>query len=1209
MKFTAEQQRAIDIRGRDVLVSAGAGSGKTAVLVERIISMITGPCPVNVDRLLVVTFTDAAATEMRQRVSTALNKCINQNPQDENLKKQLALLGKSNITTIHSFCLRVARRFFHKIDMDPGFRVADGTEINLLKTEILDGLFEEYYQGYYDEGKNPEFVRLAGIFDQRVSDDNFRRLVLDLHEFSRSCPDPAGWLTDKAAEYALPGGIEATGWYEFFAEDSSHILQSVSEDLKKALKLAQNPNIHEKYRDVLAADLDNAERALLGLGQGFADFCDAMEFTFDSLPSAKSKTLDGTMDKEEIDGLKGEIQGLRDGFKKGVGEIRAAIIKRPDLMEQDLQYNHENMATLTGLVLEFSCRFQDAKREKNLADFADFEHFCLEILFEGGYRAESPVLSAEAFAIQSEFDEIFIDEYQDLSLIQEVILGALSGKEKPLAAQNRFMVGDIKQCIYQFRNARPEIFAAKAKGFYEDETKGSLIGLAENFRSRGDVIDTVNFLFEQLMSERVGGLDYDRRAFLHQGADYAENGDFSTVFHLVDGAEVEEEEEDTDERDILKELSSAQIEARIVARHIKELVENKFQIHDKNGGLRDICLRDIVILMRSSTNAQIFADELKNLDIPSFSGSDEDYFLATEVMTVLALLQIIDNPRQDIPLITVLHSAIFRFSPDELVAIRKALPTRGEFFGALTAFVQTLDDADETLRIKARDFLDRLEKWRNQARFLSVSQLIFHLYQETGFYDYVGILPGGKIRMANLMLLLEKAAKYEETSYHGLFNFIRYIEKLQKNNFGFETASVASENEDLVRIMTIHKSKGLEFPVVFMCNLGKRFNLRDSSGDFVMEYDLGMGMKAVDLEAGVVSNTFSRHVIGKRINQLQISEEMRVFYVALTRAREKLYLIGSVRDLTKAAKYSGAPRPYDVMRGRSFLDWILMALGGLDRQRGWDIRISNKGEFWQEERRRQTAFGRLFADMVQASTDEERREEVFRRLSYVYPHQAALHAPAKMSVSEVKRLYYREFLGDSVDLEQDFEFGKKDFPGPKFLQKGPANAASRGIATHTVLEHIDLYKVTKADIVMLIEQLTAKGLLTPEEAAIVHTESLVRFLASDVAGRMRKSSKVRREIPFTVAVPPGLINASLAEDAQDDMILHGVVDCAFEEEDGLVIVDYKTEGLRAHDNPTAIGEAHRPQMELYQYALEKVFGVKVKQRIVYFFDRDLAVDI
>ena len=1176
LRFTEEQKRAIEARGCDVLVSAGAGSGKTAVLVERILRMVTDSKPVDIDRLLVVTFTDAAATQMRQRVAAELNKRIKASPNDANLRKQLALMSKSHITTIHSFCLGVARRFFHKIDMDPGFRVADGAEIELMKAEILEGLFEERYQSYYDRGEGPEFVRLARTFDHGygVRDDNFRRLVLDVFEFTCSLAEPAAWLAEAAEAYRLEGGIEKSLWYGAFKGYGTRVLTDVVGNLAEAVEIArETPGLHEKYAKVLSQDLENVKKLAYALNEDFETFCEVLNFSFGSLVGARNK--------EGSEEARDRIKGIRDEAKKVIEDLRGACLKSVDEMEQDLRDNYDNVRALADVVLDFAKRFGEAKKEKNMADFADFEHFCLKILLDEELRE-----TAEARELQDEFDEIFIDEYQDLSIIQEIVLAAVS------KGRNRFMVGDVKQCIYQFRMARPEIFVEKYEAYGADDSRGKLLHLAKNFRSRRGVLDSVNWLFSRVMTAEVGAVDYDEWAQLKFAAEFDEEleQDFRTALHILEESKRDDGTEEIEDEN-LAELTAAEVEGKAVARHIRQLVDGNFQVKEGEG-LRDIRYRDIVILLRSAVAAQAFAAELKNADVPAFTGGGEDYFLAQEVMVMLALLSIIDNPRQDIPLTAVLYSAIFRFTADELVQTRRA--AAGDFYGALRVYDEEGEDA--ALRGKVRDFLAKLEIWRDAAERMTVSELIFYLYDQTDFYNFVGILPGGKIRRANLMMLLEKAAKYEQTSYRGLFNFIRYIERLQKNNYGFRKAAVSNENEDLVRIMSIHKSKGLEYPVVFVCGLGKGFNMQDMRRDFMIDFDLGVGYKAVDLERRVASNTFARYVIGKRKAAAQISEEMRILYVAMTRAKEKLYLVGTSKNNRSGAR--------DAARCRCFLDWILMAQPEMDED-VWNIKYSDEMEYQQEEKSRQEALGQVFAEVDAArDRDDSKRDEVFRRLSYEYPHQAAIYAPAKMSVSEVKRLYYREFLADSAELA---ESDTKKFVKPGFLpEAGKIDSAGRGIIVHTVLEHIDMTKHGAADVLEVVRMLTDKKILSEEEAQVVPVDSIGRFLQSDIAARMRVAKVLRREMPFATAIAPGLVNMAFEGETAEEMLLHGVIDCVFEEGDGdLVIVDYKTERLRG--GADAAAARYLPQMELYQYAVERIFGARVKQRVIYFFDGGLEV--
>ena len=1224
MKFTVEQERAANIRNADVLVSAGAGSGKTAVLVERILRMITGKNPVNIDALVVVTFTDAAAAEMKSRIGKELSKRVKQNPADANLRRQLTLLGKANISTIHSFCLRLARRFFHKIDMDPGFRVADTAEIELMKAELLEELFEEYYQNYYEHGVNEEFVNLADVFDMRASDENFRRVVLELYEFSRSCPNPQEWLDSAVADCRLDGGIEGSRWYDFFVEHVSYTLSNIRQDLLEAADLANNPNLHDSYRAVIQSDLEQAEELQNAITAGFEGFVNALDFDIARLSGAKSKTADGTMEKADIDALKAAVKVPREDFKARVKAWRGMCNKPPHELVADMTANGEKFAVLADLAMEFSRRFQAAKREKNVADFADFEHFCLQILFEADGE-----LSAEALALQSEFEEIFIDEYQDVSLIQEAILAAIARG----GAVRRLMVGDVKQCIYQFRNARPDIFVDKLNKYAERPMDVEVVLLAENFRSRRMVVDAINCVFSALMSERIGGVTYDDNAKLRFAADYnddeqtATDSQYRAVLDVIvadgDGNDDSESSDDSEADLALQELTAAEVEAQAVAEHISKLMASKTKVRDREvadgkqeqeqGQERNLRFSDIVILLRSKAAFQIYVEALRNRGIPAFSETAADYFLASEVMIILALLQIIDNPRQDIPLITALHSDIFMFSPDELVEIGRFRAADADYYSGLRAFADSSESVDSGLLRRVNDFLEMLESWREKAAHLTISQLINVVYTDTGFYDYVGVLPGGKLRRANLMLLFERAAAYEKTSYKGLFNFIRYIEKLQKNNYGFEKANIVSENDDVVRIMTIHKSKGLEFPVVFVCGLGTKFNLRDASRNFVLNYDLGMAMKAVDLEKSVISNTVSRSVIGWKITQGQIAEEMRILYVALTRAKERLYLIGYTKnsdrvDYDADAVDTGAVRPYDVMRGRSYLDWLLLIQNKLRNSDCIDFSISAESDFRQRHQHRHEAVSHLGSviDGIARDVDHSgKKEQVLRRLEYAYPHRIEHYAPAKMSVTEVKRLYYREFLADSEDFAP--RASVKDFRPPKFLQPdaGTAvNAATRGIIVHTVLESLDFNTTGADDVLQLVTRLVACGLLIQADAEAVPVQSIVKFLQSDVAARIRRSEKVRREVPFAVAVPPGLINSALS-DSSGEVVLHGVVDCCFDEGDGFVIVDYKTE--RVDGDVRAAAEAYRPQLELYSYALEKIFERPVIQRVVYFFSVDAEV--
>ena len=1203
IEFKGPQKQAIEARGSDILVSAGAGSGKTTVLVERVLNLITCDPPINIDRLLIATFTDAAAQHMKNSVAKTLSQRIKENPSNEKLRKnlqnQLALINKANIITIHSFCLMVARKFFHKIDMDPNFKIADDAEINLLKSDVLDALFEEKYLSHYEKGENIDFIRLAQMFDQRVGDENFRKAVLELHNYSRSAPNPAAWLFSCANEYLLENGFEQSIWYDYFINYATQKIDAALDTAKKMEELAQYPHVSKSYLEIASAEKEFIEQAKIALTNDFSTFCDAVDFKFGRLPGGKSKQVD-SIDPEEIAQIRKKIKNLRDSYKSDIETIKKIIVKNPDATKDDLKNIYPIISALVQLVAEFSNRFQQEKKERGKVDFNDLEHFALNILVDDFTSDGKIVLSPEAYEIGAMFDEVFIDEYQDTNLMQEIVLGAVA----EAGNINRFMVGDVKQCIYQFRMARPSIFNEKLEKFDTDSQFGTPIRLLDNYRSRQNVIDTINLIFAKLMKQEIGGIEYENGNALNFAASYSnvKNADFRTVLHIIDAKNSEDSEQHDETNELLAELSQAEIEAKTTAQYIAELLKSGFEIRDGDK-TRPIQHSDIVILLRSKTAIQSFVDELKSLNIPAFSETANDYFLATEVMTILAILQIIDNPRQDIPLITALFSEIFCFKADDLVQINK-YRRDGDFYDALLNFCKA---EHSPIASNARTFLSTLDIWRKNAGFMPISQLIFKIYEDTGYLDFVGLLLGGKLRRANLMLLFEKAITFEEASYAGLFNFVRYIEKLQKTKFNLEKANVANENENLVRIMTIHKSKGLEFPVVFLCQAGKQFNLTDARRNMVMNFDLGIGLKSIDFERNISSQTFSRAIISKKIVNEQVSEELRVLYVALTRAKEKLYIIGSTKNLDKYSDLDGKPTPNDIASAKSYMDWILMTLGEVASDNIWDIRQSDTGFVRSSESRKQQNLLNVFGKANQSRQNTSDTASLYKKLEYKYPNITAQYIPAKMSVSEIKRLYFNELTRDSADYRKR---ERKEFLPPSFVKdssQSKISAATKGIIIHTILEHLDFATQGKDEILELIDSLVTKKMFTLEEATEINVNALLDFLQSNIAERIRYSCAVYREVPFAVAMPPELINSEFGNLANpnDFMVVHGIIDCIFEIDNRLHILDYKTEQVFGSISDAA--EKYRPQMELYQHAAEKIFSKKVLEKSVYFFDNGQCV--
>jgi len=1251
LELTKEQEAAILTRGNNVLVSAAAGSGKTFVLVERVMEMICNeeldekgkPKAIDIDRLLVVTFTDAAATEMRRRISKELAERLSKHPNNELLQRQFALSNRSSIMTIHAFCLSMIRRFFHVLEIDPGFRVADTTEIDLLKAETIDEVFEKNYRSFYENGENSAFIHALRHFSDRIDDWAFKGLILKIFDFAWSFPNPMGWLQEQVKNYELKDGINGSIWYKFFREHMKDVFNNVLKNMQDIHKLALNPNIPEKHREITAMNIEQIYGVLDSLTEkkSLQDFYAAMDFDPGRLTSAKSKTLDGKMDEAQIKALREKISTERTKtFTDVIKQVRErALVKSPVAMEEDLRRSHEVVTELARLVSQFAQEFAAAKAERNIMDFSDFEHFCLKIMVKENEKGEW-IPNELANEVAGLYDEIFIDEYQDSSLIQEIILNAVAGRK--IGAKNRFMVGDIKQSIYRFRLARPEIFIDKLVQYKNPENpEGQLITLAENFRSRNNVIDGINFLMSQLMSGGAGDVDYDEDVRLRYASKF-EGTDATCILHIVDKAGGGEEYDNPESTEnTIEELARAEVEAKIAAEYVQKLIKAGFMVREKGESgytYRRVRYSDIVILLRAKSHAQIFADELKNLDIPAFSGGDDDYFAATEVLTMLALLQIIDNPLQDTPLISVMYSPIFRFIADELVEIRhfnsESRNEKMDFYERVINYSE--NGTDEKLRSKINNFLEKLEKWRDLSVILPISQLILELYENTGFFNYVGLLLGGNIRQANLNLLFEKAADFERTSYMGLFNFIRYIEKLQRGNFGLATAAVFSENSDLVRIMTIHKSKGLEFPIVLLCDCGKALNLRDARGAFLMHWDLGFGFSSLDLDLGISSPTFARYAVSKRIEAESLSEELRVLYVALTRAKEKLILIGTVSNLEKksdklskiAMRNNLVIPAYDVLGGRSFLDWILMGMmrhknfedilksydisaNILKDNSNWEIAITNPNEITKNTRQKKEIFGRLVEVLENLDLHHDhsgKRDEISRRLNYRYPFEHGAVAPSKMSVSEVKRMYYREFSGGD---SKNYFSQAAEFKMPEFVKvKAEITAAERGIIFHKVLEFLDF---DSGDIPSLLQDLENRGILAEGDSKHVNIKKLQNFLKSDIAERLRRAKMIKREMRFAIGIEASQIDAEL-KNTKGDMILHGIVDCIFEEDDGnLVILDYKTDYVGDASDMVLkeIAERYRAQIILYKTAIERIFDKNVKEALLWFFaaGRALKLDV
>ena len=924
-KWTEEQLKAIETRRCNLLIAAAAGSGKTAVLVERIIRIITNEeSPVDIDRLLVVTFTSAAASEMRERIASAITKALEKSPNSKNLQKQLTLLSRANITTMHSFCLDVIKNNFHIIDLDPAFRILDETEGMLLRSEVLEELFEDKY-----ENDDKEFLDLVEAYSDSKSDDKLKDIVLDLYKFSMSGPWPQRWLRDKSEEFNI-GTIEdldKSSWMKVFIENLVIELQGLISMEEKALELCEETSGLEPYIDTFRDDITMLQMIYEHLGAGVVEIYNRLS----SASFSKLKTVRKANVSDE--NVQSRVKAIRDDVKKKINKLRDEIFSMtPDEMLHSVKSSYPYMKTLSNLVIEFQDKFSNAKKERGALDFNDLEHLCLKIL-----TSEN---SGVADNFKEYFDEVLVDEYQDSNAVQEAIIDLVSRKYSD--DPNVFMVGDVKQSIYRFRQAKPELFLEKYNTYSKEQGKNVKIQLYKNFRSRDEVIKGVNYIFKEIMSRVVGELEYTDEEALNLGASYKDAEDDNYVvggkieLNILDkSTEVEEEILIEEEED----LGAINLEARIVANRIKELLSNKdgkvFKVLDKvTGEYRPVTYKDIVILLRATKNwSEVFLDELGAEGIPVYADTGSGYFESIEIRTIMSLLKVIDNPMQDIPLIAVLRSPIMSFSAEDLTNIR--LVDKDKYFYENIISISNEEfDCEKELIEKCNIFLERLNVWRKKSIYTPIDEFIWYLYTDTAYYGYVGAMPNGVLRQANLRILFQRAKQYEQTSFKGLFNFINFINKLRKSSGDMGSAKVLGENEDVVRIMSIHKSKGLEFPVVFVCGSGKQFNLMDLNNNILYHEELGFGPELVDLDKRVSYPTLPKEAIKQRIRLETLSEEVRILYVAFTRAKEKLIITGAVNGLekwiTKCCNAAALDRdiilPSEVLKGKSYLDWIGMAI-------------------------------------------------------------------------------------------------------------------------------------------------------------------------------------------------------------------------------------------------------------------------------------------
>ena len=1211
VKWTNEQLQAIQEKDSNILVAAAAGSGKTAVLVERIIHKIIDE-QMDIDKILVVTFTNAAASEMRERILEAIYKKLEENPENVHLQRQIILLNKASICTIHSFCLDVIHNHFYEIDLPSNFKIADTAEIDLLKQEVLDDLFEQKYTE-----NDKDFIELLENYTNYRGDEALQELVLKIYKFIQSSPFPIKWLQEKLELLKIEDkDISQTIWGKL-------IIQAVEDDIQESImqletvksKMALYPEMTKFYQKIcedliILKDLQN-------YNSWDELYIKLLNFNFSKWP----------VDKKVTNDLKEDSKEIRDKVKKHIKEKTAKLLScSQEQAVKDLKIITPILEKLANLVTEFTKNFAEKKKEKNCIDFNDIEHFALKILLD---ENNNPTEVAKKY--KEKFEEIAIDEYQDSNLVQEAILTSIS------KGNNIFMVGDVKQSIYKFRQARPELFLQKYDEYKNKEEKTQednlKIQLFRNFRSRQNILNITNLVFESIMSKELGDIHYNENEYLNYGANYPEPEEIKNYagiaeLDIIDLKEDEsitafEGEEDEEEQE---RVEDDVLEAKFVANKIQELLNSDYMVFDKKQGYRKIRPKDIVILLRATSNlSPIYEKELSDLELPVFSDTSGTYLDTVEIQTILSVLKIIDNPLQDIPLVVVLRSSICNFTDNDLITIR--LTDRNcNFYEAL---IKTRIICDGDLKEKIESFLEKLEKWKSISQYMPLDEFIWQIYLDTGYYQYVGLLPNGAMRQANLKTLFEKAKQYEKASFKGLFNFIQFIDKLKKQNGDLASAKLIGENEDVIRIMSIHKSKGLEFPVVFLCNSHKKFNMQDLNDNILLHQDIGFGPTIMDTTKKIKYSSIAKDAIKLKMKQETLSEEQRILYVALTRAKEKLYITGRSKDFTKYVQdknkvlemYESENIKLDaklMKKANSYLDWIMcvylfnqgrtITLKG-EQYKLSDIitlNVSNKKDLLKtlakEEVVEQIDLKEKIGQILKNKSDEENKksEQALKELlEWKYDYIVDTTLPTKSSVTKIKqeKIKLEEILKGIESEEVEY---KKSYT-PKFMQEDKKiSNAEKGTLVHLCIQRLDERKDYELkDIQNMILNLVEKEIITKNEADAIDVNLIYQYTKSQLFEELRQAKEVHKEQPFYINIPAKDV-VSEAENSKKNILVQGIIDLYYiDKNDNLVLIDFKTDYISNEPNAKEkILEKYKVQLEIYKTALEQALGRKVNKTAI-----------
>ena len=1209
MNWTKEQEQAIYKKDSNILVAAAAGSGKTAVLVERIINKIINE-KIDIDRLLVVTFTNAAASEMRERILNSIYKIIDDDDvKDEatinHLQRQITLLNKANICTIDSFCLDVIKNNFFEIEISPNFRIADTAEIDLLKQEVLEKIFEEKYENH-----DKDFEKLIKTYTSYRDDTPLKDMILKIYTYIESNPFPLKWLNEQIEKFNIKDvkqDFSNTEWGKILLENMKEELEDCIKKLKAEERRLSFESELDQYERVINSDISQLEMVYGNLENWDKAYSLINNVEFLKWPVSRKIT----------NPEKDRAKALRDKVTKDFKAKRTKIFTaNSEDANNDLIEMYEILSKLENLIVDFDKEFSKNKRDRNIVDFSDVEHLALKILvkIEGNQEVSSEI----AKKYQEKFIEIAIDEYQDSNLVQEYILTSISN------GKNIFMVGDVKQSIYKFRQAMPDLFLSKYKNYSENETNenGLKIKLFKNFRSRKNVLDFTNLIFENIMGQKIGEIEYTEEEYLNLGANFEESKEkLVTEVDILDVSEEsnldEEKIEEPDEE--FERIEDIELEAKFVAQKIRNLIDSKFQVYDnKKGIFRDIRFKDIVILLRSTKNkANVFEKELTSQNINVYSDTSQEYLESYEIQVIMDLLKIIDNPYQDIPLVHVMLSCIGMFTEDDLLEIRLCDQNDDFYMAMLKSRLSVREDLKEKIDI----FLNKVEDFRDKNKYMDLDELIWNIYEETGFLNYVGLMPNGNIRVANLKMLFERAKQYESASFKGLFNFINFIERIKMGSGDLGAAKLIGENEDVVRIMSIHKSKGLEFPVVFLSCTGSGFNMMDLNNDILLHQKIGIGVKYIDYDKQIKYDTISKLALREKLLEENLSEEMRILYVALTRAKEKIYVTGIKKDFEKNKekmsdlvdiykKENGKINPILIKKYKNYIDWILLVYmyNFENTKEIMKVNTLKRREILKDlktEEEEKIDIFKLLEENSKNVTDEEILE-LKNKLIFEYKFKGLSDIPTKESVTnivhknvgkEVNLINEEEPLESKEDFEEENEI---TFPKPKFLigtEEEKISSAKRGTLIHLCMKNLQFGREYNLDDVKeLINDLEARKIITDKEKESINPWVILKFTKSNIWKELKEAKEYHKEEPFYINIPANEVMESTLD---ENILVQGIIDLYYvTKDDELVLLDYKTDFINEGEEQILI-DRHKPQLMLYKRALESGINKKVDKIYIY----------